>query len=220
MLQLTGVKKAYRSPSGLVRALDGIDLTIEQGEFAAIMGPSGSGKSTLLSIIGLLSAPTTGSVLFDRRETSQMSERERAKLRSQAIGFVFQFPSLVNTLDVRENVMLPKMLVGSVNTVDLKRADQLLEQVGLAGRGKDRSFQLSGGEQRRVALARALMNDPLLLLADEPTGALDHETAVEIMELFCTINAAGKTLVMVTHDQELSHYAHRLLKIRNGVMAE
>jgi len=220
MLQLTGVKKTYKAPHGLVRALRGVDLTVERGEFVAIMGPSGSGKSTLLSMLGMLSAPTKGSVMINGRETNAMNDRERTRLRSEAIGFVFQFPSLVNTLNVRENVMLPKMLVSSIGAADIKRADSLLEQVGLQGRGDDRSFQLSGGEQRRVAVARALMNDPLLVLADEPTGALDHETGVSIMELFRKINEAGKTVVMVTHDQELSRYAHRMILIRDGVITE
>ena len=217
LVTLSGVKKLYRAQQGIVRALGGIDLTIERGEFVAVMGPSGSGKSTLLSIIGLLSSPTKGSVVIDGQETSRLSERARTRLRSQAIGFVFQFPSLVNTLDVRENGMLPRMLAGTVGKEDRKRADQLLEQVGLAGRGDDRSFQLSGGQQRRVALARALMNDPLLLLADEPTGALDEELAAQMMEMIQTVNKAGKTVVMVTHDSSLCSYAHRLVTIRDGV---
>jgi ABC-type lipoprotein export system ATPase subunit len=220
MLQLSGVKKTYKAPHGLVRALKGVDLTVSDGEFVAIMGPSGSGKSTLLSMLGLLSAPTKGLILINGKETSAMSDRERTRMRSEAIGFVFQFPSLVNTLNVRENVMLPKMLVGSVSAKDTRRADDLLEQVGLKGRGDDRSYQLSGGEQRRVAVARALMNDPVLLLADEPTGALDLETGISIMELFREINERGKTVVMVTHDQELSRYAHRVIKISDGVIAQ
>ncbi|MGZ4123742.1 MAG: ABC transporter ATP-binding protein, partial [Tumebacillaceae bacterium] len=180
----------------------------------------GSGKSTLLSIIGLLSKPTKGLVRIGEQETSTLSERERTRLRSQAIGFVFQFPSLVNTLNVRENVLLPKMLVESVTRADERRADALLEQVGLSGRGDDRSYHLSGGQQRRVALARALMNDPLLLLADEPTGALDAGIATEMMELLHSINHAGKTVVMVTHDSQMAGYAHRLVTICDGVMKE
>ena len=218
MVRLTGVNKSYKTPHGIVRALHSTDLTIGRGEFVAIMGPSGSGKSTLLSMIGLLAQPTKGSIKVDGRETSRMNERERTRLRSEKIGFVFQFPSLVNTLDVRENVMLPKMLSGTVAAEDRRRADELLAQVGLSGRGDDRSFQLSGGEQRRVALARALMNDPALLLADEPTGALDEETAREMIGLLQRVNAAGKTVVMVTHDREMAKRAHRLLTIRDGTM--
>ena len=218
MVRLTGVNKSYKTPHGIIRALQSTDLTIGRGEFVAIMGPSGSGKSTLLSMIGLLAQPTKGSIELDGRETSRMNERERTKLRSEQIGFVFQFPSLVNTLDVRENVMLPKMLSGTVTEKDRRRADGLLAQVGLSGRGNDRSYQLSGGEQRRVALARALMNDPALLLADEPTGALDEQTAREMIDLLRRVNAAGKTVVMVTHDYEMAQRAHRILTIRDGTM--
>ena len=218
MVRLTGVNTSYKTPHGIIRALKSTDLTIGRGEFVAIMGPSGSGKSTLLSMIGLLAQPTKGSIELDGRETSRMNERERTKLRSEQIGFVFQFPSLVNTLDVRENVMLPKMLSGTVTEKDRRRADGLLAQVGLSGRGNDRSYQLSGGEQRRVALARALMNDPALLLADEPTGALDEQTAREMIDLLRRVNAAGKTVVMVTHDFEMAQRAHRILTIRDGTM--
>ncbi|ARU63294.1 hypothetical protein CBW65_21640 [Tumebacillus avium] len=220
MLKLTGVKKTYKSTQGFVRALRGVDLEIRDGDFLAVMGPSGSGKSTLLSIIGLLSAPTKGSVMIGGRETSGLRERERTKLRSEEIGFVFQFPSLVSTLNVRENVVLPKMLAGAVSDADHLRADELLELVGLGKRGEDRSYVLSGGEQRRVALARALMNDPRLLLADEPTGALDDETAAEMIDLLHTANTAGKTVVMVTHDKAMARRAHRLVQIRDGVMVE
>jgi ABC-type lipoprotein export system ATPase subunit len=220
MLRLTGVKKTYESPHGLVRALNGVDLEIADGEFVAVMGPSGSGKSTLLSILGLLSTPTKGSVRINGKETSRLGEKERTKMRSEQIGFVFQFPSLVSTLNVRENIVLPKMLSGTVTAEDLKRADRLLEMVGLGKRGEDRSYSLSGGEQRRVALARALMNDPKLLLADEPTGALDEETASEIMRLLHKVNEAGKTVVMVTHDKEMAKSAHRLVQIRDGVIVE
>ncbi len=220
MLKLAGVKKTYKSPQGFIRALRGIDLEIADGEFIAVMGPSGSGKSTLLSIIGLLSVPTKGSMLIDGRETSGLGERERTKLRSAQIGFVFQFPSLVSTLNVRENVVLPKLLSGAVTAADRRRADELLASVGLGDRGEDRSFALSGGEQRRVALARALINDPMLLLADEPTGALDERTASEMIELLHRANAAGKTVVMVTHDKMLAKRAHRVVSIRDGVMVE
>ena len=218
MIRLTAVKKSYKSPHGIVQALQSTDLEIAQGEFLAIMGPSGSGKSTLLSLIGLLAQPTKGSIELEGRETSRMSDRERTQLRSEKIGFVFQFPSLVNTLDVRENVLLPKMLRGPVTAADRRHADELLAGVGLIGRGDDRSYQLSGGEQRRVALARALMNDPALLLADEPTGALDEGTAEEIVDLLAKINQAGKTVVMVTHDRAVAKRAHRVLTIRDGVM--
>ncbi|KEO82709.1 ABC transporter ATP-binding protein [Tumebacillus flagellatus] len=238
MIELLGVTKTYQGPwnggsrervrgrdvpdylerKRQIHALAGIDLRIEQGEFVAIMGPSGSGKSTLLSVIGLLSQPTEGAVFIDGRDMTQLRERERTRLRARRIGFVFQFPSLVNTLNVRENVLLPILLRGSVTKSDRMRADALLARVGLTDRGEDRSFTLSGGEQRRVALARALMGDPPLLLADEPTGALDEETAEEMMGLFSRLQAEGKTVVMVTHDRSLTRYANRTVKIQSGVI--
>lgn len=218
IVTLTDVKKSYRTPQGKKKVLQGTTLQIASGEFAAVMGASGSGKSTLLSIIGLLAAPTKGSVQVAGQETSHLSEKQRTKLRSEAIGFVFQFPSLVNTLNVRENVMLPKMLVGNLGAEDRRYADELLERVGLQGRGDDRSYQLSGGEQRRVALARALMNRPKLLLADEPTGALDDETALEMIHLIKQFHAEGTTVVMVTHDKGMARHADRLLQIRDGVI--
>ncbi|PWK15775.1 ABC transporter ATP-binding protein [Tumebacillus permanentifrigoris] len=226
MIDLCGVTKTYDGP-GLqenrdrkqkIHALGGIDLHIPRGEFVAIMGPSGSGKSTLLSILGLLSQPTAGTMVLDGLDVTGLRERERTRLRAEQIGFVFQFPSLVNTLNVRENVLLPKMLTGSVTKSDRARADSLLADMGLAGREEERSFKLSGGEQRRVALARALISDPAVVLADEPTGALDEATAGELMGLLGRLHAAGKTVVMVTHDRAMAQYATRTVKIKSGVI--
>ena len=226
MIDLRGVTKTYDGPSlqenrdrkQKIHALGGIDLHIPRGEFVAIMGPSGSGKSTLLSILGLLSQPTEGTMVLDGLDVTGLRERERTRLRAEQIGFVFQFPSLVNTLNVRENVLLPKMLTKSVTKSDRARADSLLADMGLAGREEERSFKLSGGEQRRVALARALISDPAVVLADEPTGALDEETAGEMMGLLGRLHVAGKTVVMVTHDRAMAQYATRTVKIKSGVI--
>ncbi|WP_347338339.1 ABC transporter ATP-binding protein [Tumebacillus amylolyticus] len=215
---LGDAKVPYSERKRQIQALAGIDLRIERGDFVAIMGPSGSGKSTLLSIVGLLSQPSEGAVFFDGQDVTQLRERERTQLRAERVGFVFQFPSLVNTLNVRENVLLPKMLRGRITKSDRTRADSLLAQVGLADRGEDRSYTLSGGEQRRVALARALIGDPPLVLADEPTGALDETTAEEMMGLFSRLQTAGKTVVMVTHDRSLTRFANRTVKIQSGVI--
>jgi ABC-type lipoprotein export system ATPase subunit len=220
MVTLHAVHKTFEASRGEVAVLNGIDLTIGAGEFVAVMGPSGCGKSTLLSLIGLLDAPTSGSIRIAGEDTGRLRERARAEFRSQRIGFVFQFPSLVSTLNVQENVWLPQLLVGRVTEGSRRRADELLAEVGLPGRGDERSFRLSGGEQRRVALARALMNDPDLLLADEPTGALDEKTAQEIAGLLQKIHSGGKTVVMVTHDRAIAEKADRLLMLRDGVMSE
>lgn len=220
MALLQGVGKTYETAQGDVHAVRDIALRIERGEFLAIMGPSGSGKSTLLALLGLLTTPSAGRLAVDGCETQVMSEAARTAFRSEKLGFVFQFPSLVNTLNVQENVLLPRMFAGRVSQAELRRAEQLLEQVGLQGRSRDRSYQLSGGQQRRVALARALMNDPVLLLADEPTGALDEDTAAEMLQLLKDVQSAGKTVVMVTHDKALAAHADRLVTIRDGVMVE
>jgi ABC-type lipoprotein export system ATPase subunit len=218
MIQMESVEKIYRGPAGLVRVLRCIDLKIARGEFVAVMGPSGSGKSTLLSLLGLLSEPTKGRIALDGEQTVGLSERARTRIRAERIGFVFQFPSLVSTLDVRENVLLPLTLTGRTDAKYRRRADDLLAGVGLMGRGADRTYQLSGGEQRKVALARALLLDPPLVLADEPTGALDCDSAQEMMNLLRCLSDRGRTVVMVTHDRELAGQADRVLMLRDGVM--
>lgn len=224
MIDLRGVTKTYQGRAERqdrtcpIHALQDVDLTIAPGEFVAIMGPSGSGKSTLLSLMGLLSRPTSGSIWLAGQDVTAWEERQWTAERAERIGFVFQFPSLVNTLNVRDNILLPKLLRGRVTKGDRLRADELLQQVGLSNRGHDRSFHLSGGEQRRVAMARALIGDPALVLADEPTGALDEATAAEMMQLFCRLQEAGKTVVMVTHDRAMTRYANRTVKIQSGVI--
>jgi ABC-type lipoprotein export system ATPase subunit len=220
MVRLEGVNKEYRVGRRHVRALSGVNLQVERGEFLAVSGTSGSGKSTLLSLIGLLATPSSGRIEIGGREVQGMSERERTLFRLERLGFVFQFPSLVNTLNVRENVLLPKLLTGRVSDADRLKAEALLAEVGLAGRGEDRSWQLSGGEQRRVALARALFDDPELIVADEPTGALDEGTAGEILRLFERLRSAGRTIVMATHDPACRSAAKRVVTLHDGVMEE
>ncbi|WP_018131509.1 ABC transporter ATP-binding protein [Effusibacillus pohliae] len=218
MIRLENICKRYRTEQGNVTALENINLSVERGEFLTIMGPSGSGKSTLLSLIGLLSCPTCGRLFVDGREASRLSDREKTDFRGRKFGFVFQFPSLVSTLTARENVLLPKLFAGKIKPADWRRADALLEQVGLAEKMHRRSHELSGGEQRRVALARALINDPDVVLADEPTGGLDAETGQRMMEMLRDIRQLGKTVLVVTHDRELAMYGDRVIRLRKGRM--
>jgi ABC-type lipoprotein export system ATPase subunit len=218
VIQLIDINKSYRTDTGRVHALEGISVHIPCGDFVAIMGPSGSGKSTLLSIMGLINRPSKGKILLDGQDVSSLTEKKRTIERSQSIGFVFQFPGLVNTLTVIENVLLPTMLYRKTTAKDHAFAKELLEQVGLNEKVTYRHHQLSGGEQRRVALARAIVNNPKLILADEPTGALDEETACGMMELFESFHKDGKTIIMVTHDQTMAKYARRVMRIKNGVV--
>ncbi|MFC4767887.1 ABC transporter ATP-binding protein [Effusibacillus consociatus] len=216
MIRLRQVTKSFSAKQGNVTALENINLSIEPGEFVTIMGPSGSGKSTLLSLIGLLSSPSEGELILEGLNASQLSDRQKTDFRGQKFGFVFQFPSLVNTLNTRENVLLPKMLSGKLTEEDWNRADELLEQAGLAEKRYSRSYELSGGEQRRIALARALINDPDVILADEPTGGLDKSMGRRIMEIFREIHRQGKTVLVVTHDEEMAAYGDRLIKLNKG----
>lgn len=216
MIQLQDICKRHSNKGESAFALDHINLTIDRGELVTVMGPSGSGKSTLLSIIGLLTNSTEGTLAVNGHDAGRLPEKEKTRLRAEKFGFVFQFPSLVNTLDVRENVLLPKLFSGKVTQEDHARAALLLAQMGLQDKADRRSFELSGGEQRRVAMARALINDPDVILADEPTGALDVETAKRIMDLFLECNKAGKTILIVTHDPAYETYGHRTIHLHMG----
>jgi ABC-type lipoprotein export system ATPase subunit len=216
MIRLHHVHKEFRSRQGTLQALDDVNLFIRRGEFVTIMGPSGSGKSTLLSIIGLLNSPSGGRLEIEGMDTYHLAERQKTRLRAEKFGFVFQFPSLVNTLTIRENVLLPIMLAGQARRTDWERADRLLEQVGLKEHANRRSHELSGGEQRRVALARALINNPDVILADEPTGALDEETADRILRLLHEYNGQGKTILIVTHDPDIAAYGDHTIRIHRG----
>jgi putative ABC transport system ATP-binding protein len=214
MIQLEDVTKVYRMGKVEVRALYGVDLTIDDGELVAIMGPSGSGKTTLMNILGCLDVPTSGRYLLDGTDVSRLSDNRLAKIRSRKIGFVFQSFNLVPRTSAVRNVELPLVYAG----VRARRhpARVALEQVGLADRQRHLPNELSGGQQQRVAIARALINDPALLLADEPTGNLDTVASGEILKLLGALNDAGRTVVIITHEEEVSQFAKRVVRMRDG----
>ena len=219
VLSLTDIRKTYQTGDSTTEALRGIDLTIGQGEFVAIMGPSGSGKSSLMHILGLLDVPTAGSYLLNAKDVSRMTGDQQAELRNQEIGFVFQQFNLLPRTSVLENVLLPSVY-GS-NTDAERRAKTILKQVGLADRMQHLSNQLSGGQMQRVAIARALMMEPTLILADEPTGNLDSTTSHEIMTLLKEINDNGATIVLITHEADIAAFAHRTVHLKDGrIVAE
>jgi putative ABC transport system ATP-binding protein len=212
--------KTYRLGEQLVHALQDVSFEIMPGEFVAIMGPSGSGKSTLMNIIGALDTPTSGVMQIDGAEVGRMSADQLAELRNRVIGFVFQQFNLLRRTTALDNVKLP-LLYARDRPVDRNQAARAsLELVGLGDRLHHQSSQLSGGQQQRVAIARALVNSPRLILADEPTGALDTQTSAEIMALFARLNAAGQTVIVVTHEPEVAAYAKRLLRMRDGRIIE
>jgi len=217
MIRLEGVKKSYRlGREQWVDALVDINIEIHKGEFVSIIGPSGSGKSTFLALVGLLDRPSEGKIWFVGQDVTDLSDQARTAIRSEKCGFIFQFPSLIPTLTAVENVILPKTISGRFHPHDHQRGVELLEAVGLVDKVDRLPYQLSGGEQRRVAMARALMNDPEVILADEPTGALDDENAKVMMDVFVRMNGLGKTILMVTHDRELTSYATRTIQIQSG----
>ncbi len=219
MIELTNVKKGYLMGETEVQALRGLDLKIESGEFVAIVGPSGSGKSTLMHIIGALDVPDRGEVLLDGRDISRYGESELAELRGKKVGFVFQTFNLIHTLSSLENVALPLTFQGVGKEEREERAADLLEMVGLGERLKHRPAELSGGEQQRVSIARALVNEPEMLLADEPTGNLDSDTGEAIMELLTSLNRdKGMTVVVVTHNPRDAGYADRTVNMIDGMI--
>lgn len=215
-MQLKGITKSFHNGDQELQVLKGIDLTVEEGEFLAIMGPSGSGKSTLMNIIGLLDRPSTGSYDLAGQEVDDLSENELAQLRNKEIGFVFQQFFLLSKLTAQHNVELPLIYAGMSVSKRKKLAQQFLEKVELTERMKHLPSELSGGQKQRVAIARALVNSPSIILADEPTGALDTKTGDQIMELLTQLNQEGKTIIMVTHEPEIADYARRKIVIRDG----
>ena len=221
MLQLRRITKAYRMGDVDVPILHGIDLTVLRGEYAAIVGTSGSGKSTLMNILGCLEQPTSGHYYFDARDITKLSDNERTDIRNIQIGFVFQQFNLLPRLTALQNVMLPMVYAGYGRAERRERAEAMLEQVGLADRLANRPTQLSGGQQQRVAIARALVNQPELLLADEPTGALDTRTGGEVIELISGLHASGLTIVLVTHDPSVARNSGRIIQPQDGrIMAD
>lgn len=215
-VQTRKLGKSYPSGDDVLSVLLDVDLDIRRGEFVSIMGPSGSGKSTLLNLIGLLDVPTGGAIRLLGTETHRMTGAQRALMRRRSLGFVFQSFNLMPRLSALHNVMLPMAIAGVPRRQRGQRARQLLESVGLADRARHRPAQLSGGQKQRVALARALALDPPILLADEPTGNLDSRTSADIMQLFQRLNRAGKTIIQVTHSDEMAAYGTRTIRFRDG----
>jgi len=220
VIRLKGIKKSYFIGERELPILKGIDLTIESGELVILMGVSGSGKTTLMNIIGLLDKQTQGEYFFMEKNVDGLDDENLAVLRNEHIGFVFQQFFLLPYLNALENVLIPIVYSKKNIKYPKEKAKQLLTRFGLADRMHNKPSQLSGGEQQRVAIARALINDPDLILADEPTGALDSKTGNEIMELFRMLNEEGKTIIVVTHDPKLAQFGKRLLRIEDGVISQ
>ena len=220
LIQIKEIRKSYRNGDQELLVLKDVDLEIEEGEFVAIMGPSGSGKSTLMNMIGMLDRPTSGQYILNGRDVSQLTEKELAHVRNQEIGFVFQQFFLLSKLDASQNVELPLIYAGVGAGERRKKADYYLDKVELGQRKHHLPSELSGGQKQRVAIARALVNSPSLILADEPTGALDTKTGDQIMKLLSELNAEGTTIIMVTHEPEIAAYAKRQIVIRDGVITE
>jgi len=218
IIKLEEIKKDYYMGSQAITVLKGITLDIFKNEYVALMGPSGSGKSTLMNILGCLDSPTGGKYILNGKDVSKMPDDDLAEVRNSEIGFVFQQFNLLPRLSAAENVALPLIYAGISKKVRIERALEALDKVGLADRSHHKSNELSGGQIQRVAIARALVNNPAILLADEPTGNLDSKTSVEVMEIFGKIRAAGNTVVLVTHEEDIAAYAHRVVRLRDGLV--
>jgi putative ABC transport system ATP-binding protein len=219
LLAVRELKKLYQMGAETIFALNGVDLEVHRNEYVALMGPSGSGKSTLMNLLGCLDTPTSGQYLLNGTDVSQLDDDHLAGIRNREIGFVFQTFNLLPRLTAQENVALPLVYAGMGKVERMDRAEEVLLQVGLAGRITHRPNELSGGQRQRVAIARALVNNPSLLLADEPTGNLDSKTSSEIMDLFDTLHAQGNTIVIVTHEPDIAERTHRIVRLLDGVVA-
>jgi putative ABC transport system ATP-binding protein len=218
IITLTDIRKTYDLGKVKIEVLKGVNATIAKNEYVAIMGPSGSGKSTLMNILGCLDKPTKGQYVLNGTDVSRMNEDQLATVRNEEIGFVFQTFNLLARLTGIENVALPLIYAGIKKSERTRRAESILQAVGLGHRMHHKPNELSGGERQRVAVARALINDPSIILADEPTGNLDTRTSYEIMELFEEIHRKGNTVIIVTHEEDIARYAHRIIRIRDGII--
>jgi len=218
IIKLEDIQKSYFMGSQAIPVLKGITLDIHQNEYVALMGPSGSGKSTLMNILGCLDSPTGGRYVLNGKDVSKMPDDDLATVRNTEIGFVFQQFNLLPRLTAAENVALPLVYAGINKKDRIERAMEALKKVGLADRSHHKSNELSGGQIQRVAIARAVVNNPSLLLADEPTGNLDSKTSVEVMEIFAQIQSSGNTVVLVTHEEDIAAYAHRVVRLRDGLI--
>ncbi|MCC6600919.1 MAG: ABC transporter ATP-binding protein [Crocinitomicaceae bacterium] len=218
VIRIEGITKHYVIGSELIRALNGVNLRIEKNEYVALMGPSGSGKSTLMNIIGCLDTPTSGSYFLNGPDVSGLTDNELAGIRNKEIGFIFQTFNLLPRYTSLENVALPLVYAGIPKAERLARAKKTLEDVGLADRVTHKPNELSGGQRQRVAIARALVNKPSIILADEPTGNLDTKTSYEIMKLFQEIHDGGNTIIIVTHEEDIARHAHRIVRLRDGLI--
>lgn len=218
LIKITDIKRNFVLGNEIVYVLKGINLEINKGEYVALMGPSGSGKSTLMNLLGCLDTPTSGRYILNGKDVSKMRDDELAGIRNTEIGFVFQTFNLLPRTTALDNVALPMIYAGYSKSERNARATEVLKQVNLADRMDHQPNQLSGGQRQRVAIARALVNKPSIILADEPTGNLDSKTSVEIMKLFGDIHAQGNTVILVTHEEDIAAYAHRVIRLRDGLI--
>jgi putative ABC transport system ATP-binding protein len=218
IIHLEDIRKSYIMGKNVLQVLRGISLNIFKNEFVALMGPSGSGKSTLMNILGCLDTPSAGKYVLNNNDVSKMEDNELAEIRNKEIGFVFQQFNLLPRLTALENVALPLIYAGMGKKLRTEKAKHVMEMVSLTDRSHHRPNELSGGQCQRVAIARALVNDPSIILADEPTGNLDSKTSYEIMEIFEDIHSRGNTVVLVTHEEDIANHAHRIVRLRDGVI--
>lgn len=218
VIHLREIRRFYKMGQVVIKALNGIDLDIHRNEYVALMGPSGSGKSTLMNTLGCLDTPSSGRYLLNGQEVARLSGDELADIRNREIGFVFQTFNLLPRLSAEENVAMPLVYAGKSGKQRKQRAQEMLTAVGLGERMHHKPNELSGGQRQRVAIARALVNEPSIILADEPTGNLDSKTSDEIIKIFADIHAAGNTVIMVTHEEEVAQHAHRIIRLKDGVI--
>lgn len=218
IIETRNIKRVYKMGDNIVNALQDVTISIEKGEYVAFMGPSGSGKSTLMNIIGCLDTPTSGTYILNNHVVSEMTENQLAEVRNKEIGFVFQTFNLLPRASALENVALPLIYAGYNRADREEMAMEALSNVGLAERHHHKPNELSGGQRQRVAIARALVNNPSIILADEPTGNLDTKTSYDIMRLFQDLHDKGNTIIMVTHEDDIAHYAHRIIRLRDGLI--